>query len=171
MTWLDLIRDALTVVGTLVGTLLGIWLTNRAARQTRTEARQEATADALAELTECLDRHRAVMWRMVHRRLATAANLMPDDPSAAVDDTHASHVTRAAITRPLMLLCLRAPTLASHARHAARVTYAMHRATRLVDLERRRVAALRAVETLTDTAGRVLDMAVATDTTAGELNP
>lgn len=153
MSWPDLIRDAVTVGGAIGGTLIGTWLSNRATVRARTESRRDAAVDAVAELAECLDRHRAVMWRMVARRLASAARLIPDDPAAALDDRNTSHASRAAITRPMTMLCLRAPALAPAARSAARAAYAMHRATRLTDLERRRSAALRATEALIDAAG------------------
>ncbi len=162
MTWPDLIRDVLTVGGALGGTLTGIWLTNRATSRGRAEARRDAAADALAELAECLDRHRALMWMLVARRLAGAAHLIPNDPAAADNDRNASHASRAAITRPMTMLCLRAPALAPYARAAARAAYAMRSATRLTDLERRRAAALRASEDLVDAAGRVLGMAAVT---------
>lgn len=162
MSWPDLIRDAVTVGGAIGGTLIGTWLSNRATHRARTDARRDAAADAVAELAECLDRHRAVMWKLVARRLATTANLIPDDPAAVNDEVAASHASRAAITRPMTMLCLRAPALAPHARTAARAVYAMRRAPRLTDLERRRAAALRASEDLVDAAGRVLGAATVT---------
>lgn len=99
------------------------------------------------------------MWQMVARRLATAANLIPEDPAAPDNDMAASHASRAAITRPMTMLCLRAPALAPHARAAARAAYAIRRAKRLTDLERRRAAALRASEDLVDAASRELGAA------------
>ncbi|HEX4816576.1 MAG TPA: protein kilB [Nonomuraea sp.] len=159
MSWPDLIRDVVTVVGAIGGTWLGTWLSNRATNRALAVARRDAAADAVAELTACLDRHRAVMWKTVARRLATAARIIPDDPAAANDDVNASHASRGAITRPMTMLCLRAPALAPHARAAARAAYAMRRATRLTDLERRRAAALRASEDLVDAAGRELGAA------------
>lgn len=160
MTWPDLIQNALTVGAGLGGTVVGTWLANRASRSARVDARRDAAVDAVAELVEYLDRHRANMWTQVARRLASAANIIPSDPSAANADTDASHASRAAITRPRTMLCLRVRALAPHVRTAERAVYAMRRASRLTDLERRRAAAIRACEDLVDAASGILDTAV-----------
>ena len=159
MTWPDLIQNALIACVGLGGTLVGTWLTNRHSRHERAEARRDAAADAVAELVECLDGHRAVMWKMVGRRLASAAGIIPKDAAAATTDREASHASRRAISRPMTNLCLRVPALAPHARAAARAAYAMRQASRMTDLERRRAAALRASEDLVDAAGRILAIA------------
>ncbi|MFD8597698.1 protein kilB [Kitasatospora sp. NPDC059646] len=146
-----MVPTLLAVCGTLLGTLGAVVLQQRAARAERAEARRDAHEQArlraVAELVTALDNHRRAMWLREKLRLSGAG----DD--AFTEARTASHLTRAAITGPLVTLSVLAPTLAKAANDAVRATYALREAPDLEVLQQARSAAIAATESLVAAAG------------------
>jgi formiminotetrahydrofolate cyclodeaminase len=139
----------LAVVASLAGYLLSgltqAWLArlNRRATQREEQRKEERAArkEALAAVTglaAALADHRRAMWKLGNKQLTDAGEQAVEDALAA------SHVTRSAVTEPLVTVLIVLPRLSQAATTAEQATYAMHHATDLDDLEQRRHAALAA---------------------------
>ncbi|MFF2548347.1 protein kilB [Kitasatospora sp. NPDC058063] len=155
MTADGVLTTLVAVLGTLLGTLGAGYMQQRAARaervETRRESREQARVQALRDLVTALDAHRRAMWLREKIRLA--------DPDAAdrFDAARtASHLTRAAITGPLVTLSVLAPALAGLASHAAQASYAMRNAADPDVLAAARDGAVAAVASLVAAAGEQL---------------
>jgi hypothetical protein len=137
----------LAVVGTLAGCVVTGALAARSARVAREAARGDAqrkdVLHAVASLVAALADHRRAMWVREDTRLSGA------DWAAARE---ASHVTRSAVTAPLTMVCILAPSLASLARQAAQATDALRGAATGEALAQLRCEALRASDRLFDAA-------------------
>lgn len=149
----DLWTSVVAVGGTLLGGLLAAAAQAWAARTSR-RAEQLGTrrADALAAVTalvSALADHRRAMWVLGDRRLAGA------DDQIATQAEEGTHVTRAAITAPLVSVRILCPTLGQAAQAATRATYAMRDAADLAELETLRASALAASDSLVDAAGEL----------------
>ncbi|MFG2881885.1 protein kilB [Streptomyces sp. NPDC048297] len=140
----------IAVAGTLLGGALTGLLQFRGERAARAERRAEALRSALGELVAALGDHRRAMWHREDLRLKGASQ-------EAVDAARAmSHVTRSAVTAPLVSVSVLEPSLAEVARKAALAAFDIRDADDLTVLAARREAAIVATDDLVDAAGRAM---------------
>ncbi|MFD4535607.1 protein kilB [Kitasatospora sp. NPDC058397] len=162
MTADGVLTTLVAVLGTLLGTLGAGYMQQRAARAERAEARREsreqARVQALRDLVTALDAHRRAMWLREKIRLADPDAADRNGARAARYDEArtASHLTRAAITGPLVTLSVLAPALAGLANDAAEASYAMRNAPDPDVLAAARNSAVAAVMSLVAAAGEQL---------------
>jgi hypothetical protein len=142
------------VAGTLLGGLLTALLQSRQSRAARRDERAERRAAdlraALGSLVAAIGDHRRAMWHREQLRLAGAAE---DDYATA---RAASHVTRSAVTAPLVAVSVLEPDLEPVARRAVRGAFDMRGATDLDALAAMREHAITATDDLVAAAGRIL---------------
>ncbi|MGW0997766.1 protein kilB [Streptomyces sp. NPDC002520] len=140
----------IAVAGTLLGGALTGLIQFRGERAARAERRAQALRSALGELVAALGDHRRAMWHREDLRLRGASQ-------EAVDAARAmSHVTRSAVTAPLVSVSVLEPSLAEVARKAALAAFDIRDAADLTDLAARREAAIAATDDLVDAAGRAM---------------
>jgi hypothetical protein len=144
--WASLIA----VFGTLGGGVLAGVMQGRLTRIERRDNRDEARrADALAAVTTLvatLADHRRAMWLLGDRRLSGA------DEDAVTEARQTTHVTRSAVTTPLVTVRILAPALGALATRATEATFAMRDPADAEVLQDRREAARRASDELVDAA-------------------
>ncbi|WP_067491709.1 protein kilB [Actinomadura hibisca] len=129
----------IAVTGTLAGGLLTGMMQARVSRTAREDARDEQRRAerlaAVADFTSAVANHRRAMWVREDLRLNSA------ELSAVATARQESHMTRSAITSPLVRLKVVAPALAAAADAAAEAAYELRNAPDTDALsERRRVA-------------------------------
>jgi hypothetical protein len=140
----------IAVAGTLLGGALTGLLQFRGERAARAERRAEALRSALGELVAALGDHRRAMWHREDLRLKGAGQ-------EAVDAARAmSHITRSAVTAPLVSVSVLEPSLAEVARKAALAAFDLRDAADLTVLAALREAAITATDDLVDAAGRAM---------------
>lgn len=146
--------SVVAVAGTLLGGLLTALLQSRQSRATRRDERAERRAAdlraALGSLVAAIGDHRRAMWDREQLRLAGAAEHDYDTARAA------SHVTRSAVTAPLVAVSILEPDLEPAARRAVRGAFDMRGAADLDALAAMREHAITATDDLVAAAGRIL---------------
>jgi hypothetical protein len=154
-----LLSNVVAVVGTLSGGLVTGLVQARVARVTRRETRSESRwAEALAAVTalvSALADHRRAMWVREDLRLAGA------DTRAIATARSASHVTRSAITGPLVTVRILAPVLDRSAKQAVEATYALRNAPDQATLAALRSHALSTANQLIESASQVFSAELA----------
>ncbi|MEU0002127.1 protein kilB [Streptomyces microflavus] len=145
----------LTAVVAVVGTLAGSLLTG--VLQHFVQRAQRVSAEASARRTEGLDAVAALASALADHRRAMSVRgeirLSGEDWSAARTE---SHLTRSAITGPLLRVQLLLPGLAPAAQTAAQAAYAMREAGTAAELQEAREHAIRASDSLVGAAGVAL---------------
>jgi hypothetical protein len=138
-----------TVGGALLGVLAGGFTQ---ARLSHRDTRRQQALNAIAALVAALDAHRAAMWRREEIRLTAGS---PEDVAQEYEAARAaSHVTRGALTMPLVTIRLLMPDLATRADAAAKSTYALRDATTMEGLQIQRGNSMAAREFLLAAVGR-----------------
>ncbi|WKX73836.1 protein kilB [Streptomyces sp. XD-27] len=140
----------IAVAGTLLGGALTGLLQFRGERAARAERRAEALRLALGELVAALGDHRRAMWHREDLRLNGASQEALQAARAA------SHVTRSAVTAPLVSVSVLEPSLAEPARKAALAALEIRDVADRTVLAARREAAIAATDDLVAAAGRVM---------------
>ncbi|MET9097172.1 protein kilB [Streptomyces cyaneofuscatus] len=146
-----MLTAVVAVVGTLAGSLLTGVLQHFMQRAQRVSAEASARRmqglDAVAALASALADHRRAMSVREEIRLAGG------DWSAARTE---SHLTRSAITGPLLRVQLLLPVLAPAAQSAAQAAYAMREAGTSAELQEAREHAIESSDALVGAAGVAL---------------
>lgn len=146
-----MLDSLVAVFGTLAGVLLSALVQQRGARSDRADQRGERRRSdvlrAVTALATAVADHRAAMWVREDARLSGA----PADRVAALRD--ASHVTRSAITAPLVTLRVLAPALAVPADAAVTASYALRGAASAARLASARRSAIKAHDAFVTAAG------------------
>ncbi|MFB7049562.1 protein kilB [Streptomyces microflavus] len=146
-----MLTAVVAVVGTLAGSLLTGVLQHFVQRAQRmsaeASARRAEGLDAVAALVSALADHRRAMSVREETRLSG------EDWSAARTE---SHLTRSAITGPLLRVQLLLPGLAPAAQTAAQAVYGMRAARSAAQLQEAREHSIRTADDLVAAAGLVL---------------
>ncbi|MFJ8848391.1 protein kilB [Streptomyces cyaneofuscatus] len=146
-----MLTAVVAVVGTLAGSLLTGVLQHFVQRAQRVSAEASARRmeglDAVAALASALADHRRAMSVREETRLAGG------DWSAARTE---SHLTRSAITGPLLRVQLLLPVLAPAAQSATQAAYAMREAGTAAELQEAREHAIQASDALVGAAAVTL---------------
>lgn len=146
-----MLTAAIAILGTLAGSFMTGALQHFAQRAQRiaeeSTARRAAGLDAVSGLSAALAGHRRVMAVREEIRLAGG------DWSAARAE---SHVTRSAVTAPLLRVRLLLPELAEAAQRAVQAVYDMRAADSTAALQEARERALSASDDLVVAAGAAL---------------
>lgn len=141
----------IAVMGTLAGSLMTGALQHFAQRAQRAaaelSARRTAGGDAVSGLSAALADHRRAMAVREEIRLAGG------DWDAARAE---SHVTRSAVTAPLLRVRLLLPELAEAAQHAVQAAYGMRVADSPLALQEARERAIATADDLVAAAGTAL---------------
>lgn len=141
----------IAVLGTLAGSFMTGALQNFAQRAQRAaeelSARRTAALDAVAALSAALADHRRAMT------VREEIRLVGGDWGAARAE---SHVTRSAVTGPLLRVRLLLPEPADAAQHAVQAVYDMRAVDSPAALQEARERALQAADDLTPAAGAAL---------------
>ncbi|MEV4974880.1 protein kilB [Streptomyces scopuliridis] len=141
-----MVASLIAVLGTLLGSVTAYVLQQRSARTERAESRTEtAQRDRIAAVTAvavALNDHRRAMWVREDLRLSGA------DEAAFQAARAESHITRSALTAPLVTVEILAPELAEAATAAARAAYAMRNAADAHALTALRTEAMDAADRL-----------------------
>jgi hypothetical protein len=142
--------SVIAVAGTLAGAGLAAVVQARAGRvqrrETRRDSRRSEVLVAVSGLVSALAEHRLAMWVVGELRLSGAVGEVVAQARAA------AHVTRSAVTAPLVTVRVVAPVLAVLADRAVQAVYGMRHPTGLVELEARRQDALEASDRLVEAA-------------------
>ncbi|MFF3484295.1 protein kilB [Streptomyces sp. NPDC002701] len=144
----------IAVAGTLLGGIVTSALQTRATRAIRDaesgERRRDAQLAAVTALVAAIGDHRRAMWRREDLRLAGA------DADTLAAARSQSHVTRSAVTAPLVSVSVLAPDLAEVATAAARAAFGIRQAVDTDELATLRQTAIDASDQLVKAASRRL---------------
>lgn len=143
-------QTLIAVLGTLAAVAITSGYQARAARTARQETRRTEGLAAVEALVAALADHRRAMWVREDLRLRG------EDWTTARAE---SHVTRSAITGPLLRVQLLLPAAAEAAQTAANATYALRGQISTDNLAVARTEALTAADDLVATVGRHLALA------------
>jgi hypothetical protein len=146
--WSTLIAVMGTLAGALISGLLQHQVTTRADRAKRAEQLRRDQLAAVTELADAISSHRRAMWMREDAALSGA-------PADRVRELRGeSHVTRSAVTRPLVSvrLLIADPDVRTAAETAVTATYSLRNASTAAALDQARQTALTAHDLLIDAA-------------------
>ncbi|MFF4484693.1 hypothetical protein ACFY1A_48200 [Streptomyces sp. NPDC001520] len=152
-----MIGTILAVVGTLLGAVVSGLFQHKSAGRTEQTARREQhrreQLDAITTLAQAISDHRRAMW------MRGDAKLKHHSAERQQELRGESHLTRSAVTRPLvaMRLLVTDPAVRTAADHMVTLTYAMRNADTSTDhLTEARAAALDAHDAFVNAAAAYL---------------
>lgn len=155
-----MLATIIAIVGTLLGAAVSGLIQHKSAGQTlkanRGEQQRRDQLAAMTDLASAISDHRTAMWMRGDAKLAGA------DAGRVTELRGKSHVTRSAVTRPLVSLRILVtdPAVRAAADEMVTLTYAMRQAdTSETELTEARAAAMNAHDRFVDAAARHLQAA------------